>query len=100
MTEPNLELVTSEGRQSAMTMAIPSLGPTDFTALKILSTDETTMLGWSCTSPVPLVFTSAKDGWSCLSLYRQNISQESTSVHFFHKTGEFVSLSIPNTTCS
>lgn len=100
MTEPNLELVTSEGRQSAMTMATPPLGPTDFTALKILSADETTTLGWPCTSPVPLVFTSAKDGWSCLSLYRQNISQESTSVHFSHKIGEFVSLSIPNTTCS
>lgn len=53
-----------------MTMATPPLGSTDFTVLKILSADKTTKLGWPLLLACSLIFTSATDGRSCLSLYK------------------------------
>lgn len=64
----------SAGGQTAATVAAHPLGPTDCPALKILSTNKTPSLATPGSRLFPSGFTSAKDGWPCLSPYRQNIS--------------------------
>lgn len=111
MTEPSLELVTSEGhsQQEASQQWPRQLllwVPLTLLLSKFCPQIRPQSLAGPCSSPVSLIFTSAKDGRSCLSLYK--IFPESLHQFSFptRLEGSFLSLhqtqhvsEFPSTSC-